>query len=484
VSYFHSIERFARSLLTWASLVILLAMIASHVGLVDVGQWTDDEFLIIGSYRDRGWAAFCGRLISWSPRPISEGLIWAYSCLVNWAHKPFIGAFLGLLWLLLIGTPLISFMQLRTKLSGDSRRTLKFFSLFAFALIALFLLGHSPGELFYWPAGAAAYLTTLSAITLCFFQLAGNLTEHRAGRVITAGSLICCAGSSETGAFFAFAFGCLCLVGMSVDKAKGVDYQWKILWHLVPALIGMSVLGLLAHNRVPGQAPVFATAEYHNLYLSLKAALGETLKAYLTTGHRISTRGVLLAFLLKACFFLVVRYCWLSSGVKVARQQVLIVFALSVVATTYFSVAASYYGYGGLTNPWHEELRQCLIMLLVAAVGLLSCHWHTGMSDIPRWEWLGGIFAVGMLSMVVPGRFRALVHDYKNYAVCIENRNKSWNSGLSDGNTMIWFSPPRGQVAQTLIFVPGIYYANAKDNSYVHINQFFEKERLEIRPYR
>ena len=106
------------------------------------------------------------------------------------------------------------------------------------------------------------------------------------------------------------------------------------------------------------------------------------------------------------------------------------------------------------------------------------------MSDIPRWEWLGGIFAVGMLSMVVPGRFRALVHDYKNYAVCIENRNKSWNSGLSDGNTMTWFSPPRGQVAQTLTFVPGIYYSNAKDNSYVHINQFFEKERLEIRPYR
>jgi hypothetical protein len=91
VSYFHSIEPFARRLLTWTSFVILLAMIALHVGLVDVGQWTDDEFLIIGSYRGRAWAAFCDRLISWSPRPISEGLIWAYGCLVNWTHKPFIG---------------------------------------------------------------------------------------------------------------------------------------------------------------------------------------------------------------------------------------------------------------------------------------------------------------------------------------------------------------------------------------------------------
>jgi hypothetical protein len=271
---------------------------------------------------------------------------------------------------------------------------------------------------------------------------------------------------------------------MLVDRSNGVDYQWRILWHLVPAVIGMSVLGLLAHNRTPSQTAVFATAEYHNPYMSLKAALGETLKEYLTTGHRISTRGVLLGFLLKACFFLVVRYCWLSSGVKVARKQLLIVFALSVGATTFFSVAASYYGYGGLTNPWHEELRQCLIMLLVAILGLVSCHWHARMLDMPRLEWLGGVFALSMLGLVVPGRFRALLHDYRNYAVCIESRNKSWNSGLADGNTMIWFSPPKGQVAQTLLFVPGIYYSDAKDNSYVHINQFFNKERLEIRPYR
>ena len=104
---------------------------------------------------------------------------------------------------------------------------------------------------------------------------------------------------------------------------------------------------------------------------------------------------------------------------------------------------------------------------------------HAGSTQIVR-----GFTTLMMLSLVVPARFRALVHDYKNYAVCIASRNKSWNSGLSDGNAMIWFSPPKGQVAQTLIFVPGIYYLDAKENNYIHINQFFNKERLEIRPYR
>ena len=168
---FHPIERVARRLLSAVSLVILLAMIALHLGLVDLGEWALDEFFLISSYRDKGWTAFVDRLIRWSPRPISEVLIWAYACLVNWMHKPLIGVFLGSLWLTLISAPLISFLQIRKTFFSEARGSLVFLSVFAFAPIALFLLGHSPGELFYWPVGAAAYLTTLSAITLCFLQL-------------------------------------------------------------------------------------------------------------------------------------------------------------------------------------------------------------------------------------------------------------------------------------------------------------------------
>jgi len=145
---FHPIELFARRLLSAVSLLILFLMIALHFGLVGMGHWALDEFIVISTYRDKGWTAFVDRLIRWSPRPISEVLIWAYACLVNWTHKPFIGAFLGLLWLTLISAPLISFLQIRTSYSEESRRPTVSLFLFAFAPIALFLLGHSPGELF------------------------------------------------------------------------------------------------------------------------------------------------------------------------------------------------------------------------------------------------------------------------------------------------------------------------------------------------
>jgi hypothetical protein len=383
---------------------------------------------------------------------------------------------------MLVLTPLIAFLQVR-KCSGGGPRTFLYFSLFAYELTALFLLEHSPGELFYWPVGAAAYLTTLSAITLCFFQLSCNLTEHHGGRIITTLSLILAAGSSETGAFFALVFGCLSLIGTSVDSLAGPVYQRKILWHLIPALFGIAVFGLLVHTRARAQEALFPTAEYHNLYRSMKAAIGQTLKEYLVPGHRLSARAIVFGLILKACFFFAVRYCWLSSGIKLPRRQVLIVFALSVLATTYFSVTASYYGYGGLTNPWHEELRQCLVMLVVASVGLFSCHYGPRILNPRRAEWLGGVFVLSTLILLVPRRCTSLVHDYRNYSACIESRNKSWRSGLSESNAMIWFSPPKGEVAQTLIFLPGTYNSESKNTDYAHLMRFFNKRVLEIRPY-
>jgi hypothetical protein len=479
---FHSVETVARRLLCAISLVILLVMIALHLGLVDLGQWYFDEFIVIGSYRDNGWTAFVDRLIGWSPRPISEVLIWAYACLVNWIHKPLIGVFLGLLWLPLIAVPLISFLQIRKTFSEDSRQSLAFLSLFSFTLIAFFLLGHSPGDFFYWPMGAAAYLTTLGAITLCFFQLAFRLTDYHLGRVITTLSLIFAAGSSETGAFFALVFSVLSFTCMSLDAFRGSTFQRRFLWHLIPAIVAIGVFGLLMQNRVRNQETILPTVEYHNVYLSLKAALGQTLKECLVAGQRLSTRSVLLGLALRVCLFLGLRYCWLASGVKMPRRQVLIVFALSIIATTYFSVAASYYGFGIPTNDRHHELRQCLIILLIANVVLLSCH-NAPICEIRRCEWLGAIFILISLVFVVPRRFSALVHDYRIYSVCIENRSNSWNSGLSEGNTMIWLSSPQAQVASKYTIAAGMY--NLKSNStpcVVPMMQFFRKEHLEVRP--
>jgi hypothetical protein len=480
-TWYSCAEPVARRLLSLISLVLIFVTIALHFGLVNLGHWAIDEFLVIRSYRGSDWTAFADRLMEWSPRPISEALLWAYASLVNWQHKPSIGVFLGLLWLTLLSAPLIPFLQIRKAFSEDSRRPLLFVFLFAFTPIAFFLPGHSLGELFYWPVGAAAYLITLSAVTLCFFQLALNLTEDPAGRLIASLALIFAAGASETGAFFALVFCGLSLLALAIDTFRGTFSQRKILWCLVPALVGVSVFGLLVQNRLRSQQAAITTAEYHSLYPSLKAAFGQTLKECLVAGQRLSSRGLLLGLLLKVCYFIGIRYCWLSSGMKRPRRQALIVFALSIIATTYFSLAASYYGYGISTNDRHHELRQCLIILLITTVALLSCHYHAATLDIRQSEWLGGIFVFITLLLVVPQRLGALKHDYKIYSVCIENRSKSWNSGLSDGDTMIWFSTPQCQVAGTYVIAPGTYNLESKSPAGAQsMMQFFDKAHLEV----
>ena len=82
------------------------------------------------------------------------------------------------------------------------------------------------------------------------------------------------------------------------------------------------------------------------------------------------------------------------------------------------------------------------------------------------------------------GRLNPLIHDYGNYSICIVSRKKSWKSGLSDGNTMTWYSPPRGRVASTFIFPPGVYNISSKEPDYaIYMLRFFHKERLEIRSH-
>jgi hypothetical protein len=86
------------------------------------------------------------------------------------------------------------------------------------------------------------------------------------------------------------------------------------------------------------------------------------------------------------------------------------------------------------------------------------------------------------LMLVVPARVNPLIHDYSNYSICIVNREKSWASGLSAGNTMTWYSPPMGRVASTFIFPPGVYSTASKGPDYaIYMLRFFHKERLEIR---
>jgi hypothetical protein len=72
-----------------------------------------------------------------------------------------------------------------------------------------------------------------------------------------------------------------------------------MLWYLVPALVGTGIFYLIISHRIRTQEALFATAEYYNVVISLKTAVGQLIKEYLIAGQRLSNRGIFRAYCLK-----------------------------------------------------------------------------------------------------------------------------------------------------------------------------------------
>jgi hypothetical protein len=98
---------------SFAVLVLLL-----YFGLIGLGQWQGDEYADFDALRTRGWHFFVDRM-QWSPRPISETLLWIYGWTVNQMQQPLTVPFLGLLWAVFIVAGLVTFFQSRRERSGE-----------------------------------------------------------------------------------------------------------------------------------------------------------------------------------------------------------------------------------------------------------------------------------------------------------------------------------------------------------------------------
>ena len=85
---------------TWAALACLAVpcvILALHAALLPQGRWYD-EYFTFGAYRLYGWPGFIHRLASWSPRPVSEALIWGYWRAVHATGRPLVAPALLVAW--------------------------------------------------------------------------------------------------------------------------------------------------------------------------------------------------------------------------------------------------------------------------------------------------------------------------------------------------------------------------------------------------
>ena len=87
------------------------AAILAHALLLPLGAWRPDEYFQFAQHDRQGWAEVSHRIFGWSPRPISEILLFLYSRLVAWQDGPGIvpslaAAWAGTLAVLLVAAPI------------------------------------------------------------------------------------------------------------------------------------------------------------------------------------------------------------------------------------------------------------------------------------------------------------------------------------------------------------------------------------------
>ena len=192
----------ARRGLPWVEIAVIglsVAILAAFAGLIPMGTWRVDEYHDFGLYRLRGWSFFFERLLTWSPRPLSEVIAGLYYLAEAGIGRQLLAPFLALMWLPLLLGPALHVWRGRPGAVGPRL-------LVVAVVLCFFLVGHPVAEVFYWPMGSVAYATTLAAIGALTYQVIDGRWTGGHGRAFCIVALLCAAGSAELGAIISIYF--------------------------------------------------------------------------------------------------------------------------------------------------------------------------------------------------------------------------------------------------------------------------------------
>ena len=427
---------------------VMAAILVLHAALLPEAHWHGDDFICSAFARD-GHLAYLwhSRIGGWSPRPLSETVFYCYGRLAAWLQRPLTVPFLALLWGLLFASTLASMRR-----NPAWPRVLV-----GLAACCLFLLGHPVGEMFYWPAGAVAYVGTLAASSMAVFLLIDGRGHSWPGTIALSASLAACAACSEAGA---------CL-GALLAPALGALRWHKPARALALALPGVGVAGfvfweLSRHRMVSAEAVGHMT-----LMQSVRVALPGLWREL----HQSWPSG--LAFLLGTR--------WCAGRVRPGARD-LIACAIALPLASLVVIAAAWHQFGGLCCERHESLRQCWTVLALAAMGTASVRaWPVG----PRVAGLGpAALLIACLIGMVP-RLPPILHDMRLMGEVTATRRRDWRNGLDISEAMQFRLPRPTAIAGSVGIPPGTFAEPATSSWTAHgLMQFFHKRRIEILPAR
>ncbi len=431
------------------ALGVTLAVLCLHAALLPEGHWQGDEFFCAG-YAREGKLRFLWqtRITGWSPRPLSELLYYAFCRAAAALRQPLTVPFLAVLWTLLLAATLAS-----ARRAAPGPRVL-----IGLATLCMFLLGHPVAEMFYWPAGAVAYLTTLAATTLALFLIIDGRTGSRSGMVALSAALTACAASSESGAMAA--------APLALGLAVAGPQRRHAPLLLPPLLVTGFVFWTLAHHRLVSPEAVVHAPPLRHLMRSLRPV------------PRALLDDIRPAWPSRLLFLFGVRWCWSRALPSAGAPRTLAIFAGALMLGASATIAAGLFQFGVPCCQRHDTLRQGWVVLGLVALAVASTRWPAR-AALSR---LGPPALAAACLLGLAPRLGAIAGDFRlMHAIGASNR-ANWRAGRDPTiQAMTFRLPPTAAIAGDQDIPAGRYSEPAADAWYAHgMMHFFGKRSIDI----
>jgi hypothetical protein len=389
--------------------IAALLAIAEYARLLPGGRWQADDYLGAAFVAHGDWAIIIHSL-RWAPRLISTLLTGLYFTASHALGRPLIVSFLATLWMACAGATICAGW------AAGVRRPV----LMALTLFALTLLLSKPGEMFYWPVGAAAYLPCWAGLAAATMLHRGAVARH--GRALML-ALLVGALSTEIGAATVLLYAALTiLAGWRARDAK------TLVW-LVPAAVAAAVCAqvLLARIKPMGEVMVAGNGLAGHWPASLAAALPDFARDLAgIQGLPLAAGAVVKLAVLVS----------MTSGAPQAEGawRRMVPWAGALLVAAFASTVLAYHQFGMPCCERHSSFRQGMIVLAITSLaGLVR-----GPPAVVRQVGLTALLC-GLL-MLRSGALRA---DYRGLPAVIAARQRTWQSGRGPGDEMsLYLSPP------------------------------------------
>ena len=519
--------------LTLAIILIFICLIVllPSITLLGLSSWQIDDYYQASLYRNDGLLAFWQRLYWWSPRPLSDSILYIYYGIVGYTRKPFVGIFLAILWMVFGVSLYISlkniiqsttcYLDQDIKVINYNYKKIENSNIFYYKIVIplllslllfiYFLFVEKPSEIFYWPAGAAPYLLSASGIilttsTLIKISNSKHISYFETFSLVT--FTILTAFSSEVGAVYSLLLS-LCLLTIIVSCCiKYIPVNWPILtWKQsntmklaiassISFALSSTVLFFLKTSRV-GKAELNSLASpitgniKSSFILATERIINETFFSY--------------SFACKLALLLLVILLGIQAKVslKKSTEFTCLILIVPLLATNFVMINAAYYQFGELCCDRHLHFRAILTGLSLFLLGLMvasrlyahstpadsNSTAHPNKKSSSQFFLLTSNFSLITITcltliLLVSLQISSIVNDFKNFQSISHVYRENWHTNLSSQSSSgEYVNHHPTDYVMSFALEPGIYSLSQENLSW-HIRaymMYFKKEKLSVK---